>query len=93
MQLALKRMYRLKGRRQSQALGLTWPLRERLMAAAGDRLIARNRALLAVAYDTMLRRGEITALQISDLLREVDGWSTSSISFAALPHRKMLPSS
>ncbi len=77
VQLALKRMHRLKGRRQGQALGLTWPLRQSLVAAAGDRLIdARNRALVAVAYDTMLRRAEITALQINDLLREVNGAGT-----------------
>ena len=32
--LALKRMHRKKGRRQDQATGLTWPLRQRLRAAA-----------------------------------------------------------
>ena len=41
---------------------MTGPLRERLLAAAGDRLIDdRNRALLAVAYDAMLRRTELTS--------------------------------
>ena len=38
VQLALKRMHRKKGRRQNQATGLTWPLRQRLLDAAGDRL-------------------------------------------------------
>ena len=58
VQLALKRMHRKKGRRQGQAAGLTWPLRQRLLEAAGDRLIDdRNRALLAAAYDAMLRQG------------------------------------
>ena len=57
VRLALKRMHRRKGRRQGQATGLTWALRKRLLEAAGDRLIDdRNRALLAVAYDAMLRR-------------------------------------
>ena len=68
VKLALGRMHRLRGRRQAQAHGLTWPLRERLLAAAGDRLIdARNRALVAVAYDALLRRSELTSLQVNDL--------------------------
>ena len=74
VQLALKRMHRRKGRRQDQAAGLTWPLRRRLLEAAGGRLIDdRNRALLAVAYDAMLRRTELTSLEITDLLEELQG--------------------
>ena len=74
VQLALKRMHRKKGRRQDQARGLTWPLRRRLLEAAGDRLLDdRNRALLAVAYDAMLRRAELVSLQVPDLLVEVRG--------------------
>ena len=72
IRLALQRMHRRKGRRQEQAHGLTWPLRQRLVAAAGERLIDdRNRALLAVAYDTLLRRAELTSLQVPDLLEEM----------------------
>ncbi len=75
--LALKRMHRKRGRRQDQAHGLTWPLRQRLMATARDRLIdARNRALLAVAYDGMLRRAELTALLTVDLFEELQGDGT-----------------
>ncbi len=74
VQLALKRMHRKKGRRQDQARGLTWPLRRRLLEAAGDRLLDdRNRALLAVAYDAMLRRAELVSLQVVDLLEELPG--------------------
>ena len=77
VQRALKRMHRRKGRRQEQARGLTWPLRKRLLDAAGNALIdARNRALLAVGYDTLLRRGELVALQVSDIVEEVDGAAT-----------------
>ena len=77
VRFALQRMHRLRGRRQAQVQGLTWPLRNRLLEAAGDRLIdARNRALLAVAYDTLLRRSELVSLQVSDLLEEVDGTAT-----------------
>ena len=77
VQRALKRMHRRKGRRQEQARGLTWSLRKRLLDAAGNALIdARNRALLAMGYDTLLRRGELVALQVSDIVEEVDGAAT-----------------
>ena len=77
VRFALQRMHRLRGRRQAQVQGLTWPLRNCLLQAAGDRLIdVRNRALLAVAYDTLLRRSELVSLQVSDLLVEVDGSAT-----------------
>ena len=74
VQRALKRMHRKKGSRQSQVRGLTWPLVRRLLDAAEDRLIdARNRAMLAVAYDAMLRRSELVALQVIDIKRYRDG--------------------
>ena len=74
---ALQRMHRGTGRRQEQAKGLTWAFRERLLNAAGDALIdARNRALLAVAYDTLLRRGELVALEVRDIVEEPDGAAT-----------------
>lgn len=77
VKLALKRMHRDRGRRQAQAPGLTWPLRRRLVEAAGDRLIdIRNRALLAVAYDTMLRRSELAALRVCDLAVDRTGAAT-----------------
>ena len=77
VKLALQRMYRIRGRRQTQVTGLTWRLRNRLIKAAGGRLIdARNRALLAVAYDTLLRRSELVSLDVSDLVEETDGSAT-----------------
>ena len=77
VRLALRRMHRRRGRRQDQATGLTWPLRQRLLEAAGGRAIDdRNRALLAVAYDAMLRRAELTSLQVADLLPEIQGHAT-----------------
>ncbi len=74
VKLALQRMHRKYGRRQTQVRGLTWVLRQRLVEACADRLIdARNRALVAIAYDTLLRRSELVSLQVSDVLMEVDG--------------------
>ena len=71
---ALKRMHRQRGCRQRQVQGLTWALRRRLMEAAGDRVIdVRNRAILAVAYDAMLRRSELVALQVVDVTIERGG--------------------
>ncbi len=71
---ALKRMHRRQGWRQTQVQGLTWALRRRLEETAGNRLIdVRNRAILAVAYDAMLRRSELVALQVVDLTIERDG--------------------
>ena len=77
VRFALKRMYRLRGRRQAQVQGLNWPMRNRLLEVAGDRLIdVRNRALLAVAYDTLLRRSELVSLEVTDLLVDIDGSAT-----------------
>ena len=77
VRFALQRMHRRRGRRQTQVHGLTWPLRNRLLEATGDRLIdARNRALLAVGYDTLLRRSELVALRVEDVLEEMDGSAT-----------------
>ena len=74
VRLALQRMHRKKGRRQDQATGLTWPLCQCLLEAAGERLLDdRNRALLAVAYDAMLRRAELVSLKVSDLFEEMKG--------------------
>ena len=77
VRFALQRMHRRRGRRQAQVQGLTWPLRSRLLEATGDRLIdARNRALLAVGYDTLLRRSELVSLEVTDLLEDIDGTAT-----------------
>jgi len=77
VKVALRRMHRRKGRRQTQARGLTWALRQRLLEVPGERLIdVRNRALLAVAYDAMLRRSELTGIELPDFIEEVPGYGT-----------------
>ena len=77
---ALARMHRRKGRRQVQAKGLTRALLERLLDATGNALIdARNRALLATAYDTLLRRSELIALRVADIDVTRDGDATAFV--------------
>ena len=67
VKLALQRMHRKKGRRQEQVTGLTWSFRQRLLNACAGRLIdARNRALVAVAYDTLLRRSELVREMVAE---------------------------
>ena len=69
VRLALKRMQGRQRDRRESTEGLTWQRCQQLMKAAGDRLIdIRNRALLAVAYDAMLGRSGLTALQVTDVL-------------------------
>ena len=77
VRIALRQMHRQQGRRQGQAHGLTRALLERLLKAGGNGLIdARNRALLSLAYDTLLRRSELVAVEVSDLVVERDGAAT-----------------
>ena len=46
-----------------------------MIAASSNRIIdVRNCALVAVAYDTMLRRSELVSLYVSDLSVEGGGW-------------------
>ncbi len=74
VRLALKRMGNQKGRDQQQAEGLTRTLVDRMLNAAGLKLgDLRDRALLAVAYDTLARRSELVALAVEDFRREADG--------------------
>lgn len=91
VRLAVKRMNRTKGRRQKQAEPLNRTSIERMLAVKVPErlhrrvseakrtipLIAlRNAALVAVAYDTLLRRSELVSLYIEDLERGSDGAGT-----------------
>jgi integrase len=80
VRLALKRLHRARGRAQAQAVPLTRDLVDRMLAAArnGTRDL-RNRALLAVAYDSLCRRSELVALQRTDLEAAEHGEGTLTI--------------
>ena len=66
--IAMRRALRTKPRRQKQALGLTRTLRDQLIASCTDTLPGkRDRALIAVGYDTLCRRSELVSLRTEDL--------------------------
>ena len=66
--IAMRRALRMKPRRQKQALGLTRTLRDQLIAACSDTLRSkRDRALIAVGYDTLCRRSELVSLRREDI--------------------------
>jgi site-specific recombinase XerD len=68
VQIAMRRALRSKPRRQKQAHGLTRKLRDQLLTACPDTLLGlRNRALIAVGYDTLCRRSELVWLRLEDL--------------------------
>jgi integrase len=67
--LAIRRMHRQIGRHSSQAHAINKDLLDRMLNATEDSLRGvRDRALLQVAYDSLCRRSEITALQFEDLV-------------------------
>lgn len=74
VKMSLKRMHRERGRTQAQAAPLNRAnqhgpgLVDKMIANAGNSVRAlRNRALLAVAYDSLCRRSELVALAYADL--------------------------
>lgn len=71
---AYRRALRSKTRRPKQALGLTRPLRDQLMdACPADLAGRRDRALIAVGYDTLCRRSELAALKAEDIEQHSGG--------------------
>jgi integrase len=74
VRLRLRAIRRAKGTRGRQAVGLNRGHIDRMLDAAGSDLRGlRDRALLAVAYDTLCRRSELAALDVADLEAGADG--------------------
>lgn len=72
--VAMKRMYRKRGRRQKQALAISFERRTNMLAAADcDLRGLRDRAMLAVAYDIGGRRSEVVAICAEDIEVSPDG--------------------
>jgi integrase len=66
--IAMRRALRSKLQRPRQALGLTQDLRDQLIRACPDTLTGqRDRALIALGYDTLCRRAELVGLRVEDL--------------------------
>lgn len=77
VKLALKRLAKAKGTRQRQAAPLGRVALDAIVGALGDRLIdARNRALFSVAYDSLVRRSALVAIDVEDLQFAEDGTGT-----------------
>jgi integrase len=74
VKLALKEMGRKSPARQKQARGLTWAEIELFLSVEPRNLRdIRDRALVAVAYDTMCRREELVSLLAEDIEEAGDG--------------------
>ena len=66
--LAMRRMYRQKGRAQAQALPLTADILEQLLGVCDDSMQGlRDQLLLRLGYETMRRRAELCAFRFEDL--------------------------
>jgi integrase/recombinase XerD len=75
--IAMRRVFRSKGRRQRQAKGLTGALRDKLTDAAPRTLASlRDKALLHVGYDTLCRRSELVGLCVEDISQGGHGVAT-----------------
>lgn len=72
--LAFRRVRRLRAARPRQAKGLTAPHLKKFLEVQPDTLIGlRNRAMLSLGYELLTRRSELVALRDDDLKGRADG--------------------
>jgi integrase/recombinase XerD len=77
---ALRRASRMKSCRPEQALAVTRARRDALLAVCGGDLRGlRDKALVAVGYDTLCRRSEIVALRVEDIAPRERGGATVTL--------------
>lgn len=77
VKLTLARLQRRFPSRQKQATALTWEHIEFIVATLSDDLRdQRDRVLILVAYDTLLRRSELANLRVEDMAMEADESAT-----------------
>ena len=77
VKLALSRLQRTKPTRQKQATALAWEHIEVALAHVGESMrTLRDRALVLVAYDTLLRRDELANLLVEDISTQPNGSAT-----------------
>jgi len=68
VKLAVRRELRKKSTRPKQALGMTREIRERLIKACDNSLTGRrDKAIIALGYDTLSRRSEIVSIDVADI--------------------------
>jgi integrase len=80
VRLGLKKMGRETSARQHQAHPLGWKEIKDFIDGAGEGLRAdRERAMLCVAYETLARRGELVALEVTDIDIHPDGTGVALI--------------
>jgi integrase len=80
VRLGLKKMGRETSARQDQAHPLGWKdIKEFIDGAGGGLRADRERAMLCVAYETLARRGELVALEVTDIDLHPDGTGQASI--------------
>ena len=74
VKLAFRRITRAKGTRQRQASGLSADLKDRLLSVCSEDLLGRrDKAIIAVGYDTLCRRSELLRLRVEDISDLPDG--------------------
>ncbi len=72
--IAMRRALRSKRMRPRLARGLTSDIRDRLIEACPDtRAGLRDRAMIALGYDTLCRRSELVGMRVEDLAPSVHG--------------------